>query len=310
MPAAVSCPNCKSPLMLADELRGRHVKCDNCQIDLTISDDFSSISSESLPTVVRAPNNESDEEPSPAPRRSNAKSIIVVLAAVAGIILVCGGILLAVLLPAVQHTRETARQSKCKYHLKQIGLAIHNYHDSYGSFPPAYIPDKSGRPMHSWRVLILPLLDEQDLYSRYNFSEPWNGPNNRLLLAQRPAIYSCGSEDRHDGTSSAYAAVFGDACAFRKKSAIRRSDITDGVSRTMLIGEAVDANIPWTKPEDVEISVHGRLGDPQGFTSRHAGGFHAIMSDGSVRMISNAINQKDLDGMYTISGHEIITGDF
>ncbi|MFN0054259.1 MAG: DUF1559 domain-containing protein, partial [Planctomycetales bacterium] len=82
------------------------------------------------------------------------------------VLLVCGGILAALLLPAVQQAREAARRTQCKNNLHQIGLALHNYHDAFNSFPPAYIPDASGRPMHSWRVLILPFLDQAPLYQR------------------------------------------------------------------------------------------------------------------------------------------------
>jgi hypothetical protein len=63
--------------------------------------------------------------------------------------------------------------------LKQIGLALRNYHDAYGRFPPAYVADGHGPPMHSRRVLILPWLEKREIYDRYRFDEPWDGPNNR-----------------------------------------------------------------------------------------------------------------------------------
>src|SRR4051812_9073955 len=74
--------------------------------------------------------------------------------------------------------REASKRTQCKNNLKEIALALHNYHEAYGCFPPAYIADKDGRPMHSWRVLILPYLDEKPLYLKYRFDEPWNGPHN------------------------------------------------------------------------------------------------------------------------------------
>src|SRR5690349_21111160 len=79
---------------------------------------------------------------------------------------------------AVRTARLAAQRSSCNCNLKQIGLALHNYHDTYGSFPPAYVADAEGRPMHSWRVLILPFIDCNDLYKEYNFSEPWSSPDN------------------------------------------------------------------------------------------------------------------------------------
>ena len=92
---------------------------------------------------------------------------------------------------SVKQAREAAQRSTCKNNLKQIGLALHNYHDRYQSFPPAFVADENGKPMHSWRVLLLPYLDQADLYARYNFNEPWNGPNNLKLGDEIPEVYGC-----------------------------------------------------------------------------------------------------------------------
>ena len=82
-------------------------------------------------------------------------------------------------------SRNAALRFQCSTRLKQIDLALHEYENRYHSFPPAYIADRNGKPMHSWRVLILPFLDETDVYNRYDFNEPWDGPNNRKLLDAR-----------------------------------------------------------------------------------------------------------------------------
>jgi hypothetical protein len=95
-------------------------------------------------------------------------------------------VLIAFLLPAVRSARGAAYRSHCSSNLKQIALALHNYHDTFGAFPPAYVADESGKPMHSWRVLILPFLESSPLYDKYRFDEPWDGPNNRQLLKHMP----------------------------------------------------------------------------------------------------------------------------
>src|SRR5688500_8670454 len=77
---------------------------------------------------------------------------------------------------ALSTAGDEARRSSCLGHCCQLGIALHSYHDEYGSFPPAYVADANGKPMHSWRVLILPFIEEQALYQRYRFNEPWNGP--------------------------------------------------------------------------------------------------------------------------------------
>jgi hypothetical protein len=104
---------------------------------------------------------------------------------------------------------ELSRRSACVVNLKQIALALHNYHDTYGTFPPAYVADENGRPMHSWRVLILPFLESSDVYSKYRFDEPWDGPHNRLLADRMPYAYRCPSESRNSPPSriTSYVAV-------------------------------------------------------------------------------------------------------
>ncbi len=231
--------------------------------------------------------------------------VLIVLACSFGFLLVCGGVLAALLLPAVQQAREAARRSQCKNNLKQIGLALHNYADAYGAFPPAYVADASGKPMHSWRVLILPYLDQAPLYNQYNFSEPWDGPSNSRLLSQMPSVYACPSHPGSPGgTSTAYAAVFGEQCVFRGSEPVAFKDITDGASNTLLVVEADGAGIPWMKPDDVDITKHPSLGDRDGFSSSHMGGVHGLMCDGAVRFISQNIDAQTLKALFTRDGGE------
>ena len=234
--------------------------------------------------------------------------LLIVIAVLGGLalLLCCSGVPVALLLPAVQQAREAARRAQCKNNLKQIGLALHNYHDAYGSFPPAFVADEQGKPMHSWRVLILPQLDQAALYAEYNFSEPWDGPNNSRLLARMPPVYSCPSDTNSVPYHTAYAAVFGEHCVFRGAEPVKLSDITDGTSKTLMVGEASPAGIPWMKPVDVDIEAHPTMGDPAGFGSNHFGGAQFLMADDSVHFISNAINQPTLDALFTRDGEETV----
>jgi prepilin-type processing-associated H-X9-DG protein len=240
------------------------------------------------------------------------------------------GIIVAILYPAVQQAREAARRSSCKCNLKILGLALHNYHDAHGCFPPAWLADSQGRPMHSWRVLILPYIDQVALYNRYNFAEPWDGPNNIRLLDEIPPVYKCPSHiprapaaaglaacigpfacSTGATVSSAarrkctnYAAVLGRNCAFRGADPVSMDDISDGTSNTLLIGEVTDADILWTKPDDIHIVRHPKIGDRMGFSSDHAGGAQFLMGDGSARFIKESVPQETIDALYTRDGGE------
>jgi len=228
-----------------------------------------------------------------------------VVAGVFAFLLVCGGILLALLLPAVQQAREAARRAQCMNNLKQIGLALHNYHNMYNAFPPAYIADASGKPMHSWRVLILPFLEEGALHSEYNFSEPWDGPNNSRLMARMPKVYACPSHGNAPGTTTTdYAGVFGEHCILQGTQPVPISSITDGLSNTLLVGEASGANIPWMKPDDIDVTKHPSLGDQAGFSGNHRGVVIFLFGDGSVRSIPNTVNADALKGAFTRDGNE------
>ena len=113
-----------------------------------------------------------------------------------------------VMQPALQSPRESPPRTQCMNNLKQITIAIENYHVRYGSFPPAYVADATGRPLYSWRVLILPFMDQQALYRAFHLDEAWDGPNNRKLSQIPLAAFHCPS-DEQDATTTDYLAVVG-----------------------------------------------------------------------------------------------------
>jgi Protein of unknown function (DUF1559) len=243
----------------------------------------------------------------PAKRGSGMSLGAILLLVGAGAVVVmlcCGGIGTALLLPAVQQAREAARRTQCKNNLRQIGMALQNYHDTYKTFPPAFVADEQGKPMHSWRVLILPYLGRLDLYARYDFSEPWDGPNNSRLALEMPAVYACPSHPGAGGSFTAYAAVFGDACVFRGAEAVKQSDINDGLSNTLLVGEVSQAGLHWMAPVDIDVSQNPGVGNTNGFSSYHIGGGHFLMGDGAVRFISQDVSQGAFQALTTRAGGE------
>jgi prepilin-type processing-associated H-X9-DG protein len=159
--------------------------------------------------------------------------------------------LIVLLLTAMPTARLAALRNQCMNQLKQIAIALHNFHDLNGSFPPAYMADANGKPMHSWRVLILPFTEEQALYRKYNFNEPWDGPNNSKLTAQVPAVYRCpGNVDNSSGNlETNYFAVVGPETGWGKNL----GQFTDGSSKTIMVIEATGLGINWMEPRDVTL---------------------------------------------------------
>ena len=145
----------------------------------------------------------------------------------------------------------------CLNNLKQIALALHSYDQANGSFPPAYIADKNGKRMHSWRVIILPYLDEMTLYKSYNFKEPWDGPNNKKLLSSRPRVYSCPIDRCPAGeTPTSYLAVVGTNAAWAgEKPRTLGANFPAGLSNTIMVVEVADSGIAWTEPRDLSLDA-------------------------------------------------------
>ncbi len=225
--------------------------------------------------------------------------------AITGIVLGCLGstlILVALLLPAVQAAREAARRAQCVNNLKQIGLAMHNYASQYNTFPPAYTVDDNGKPLLSWRVLILPYLDEQTLYQQFHLDEPWDSPHNSALLHAMPKVYECPSHPHAIHNASDYQVVVGSKTIFPGPKPVALADITDGTSLTLLVGE-VKSSIPWSAPQD---SPDTAVATNYGFGSFHPGGFNILLADGSVRFFKTP-SAGILPSLLSKAGGEVIS---
>ena len=181
----------------------------------------------------------------------------------------------------IESAREAGRRVQCRGYLAQIGNALHNYHDANGSFPPAYIPDESGAPMHSWRVLILPHIGRQSLYENYQFDEPWNGPNNRTLLSNVPLIYQCPSHGQKvDGEFvTNYVVVTGQDTVFRDSTSSQIANITDGSSITIMVVELNDDSPRWMEPKDMPASEFLALFNADA-EFNHKTGVMVLLADG------------------------------
>lgn len=137
--------------------------------------------------------------------------------------------------------------------MKQLALALINYHNTHGRFPPAAVCSAEGKPLYSWRVAILPLIEKEDLYQRFNLDEPWDSPHNVQLLSEMPGTYAPPPHKR--SKVPAYHTVckvfVGKGAAFEGREGLRMSDFVDGTSNTILVAEAGDP-VPWSKPEELE----------------------------------------------------------
>jgi prepilin-type N-terminal cleavage/methylation domain-containing protein len=217
------------------------------------------------------------------------------------------GVVIAFLLPAVRSSREPSRRSHCKNCLKQIGLALHNYADAYRSLPPAYTVDADGKPLHSWRTLILPFIDHAALYQTIDLSKPWDHPVNATAFKTRNPVFRCLSATCPD-THTTYLAVGTSNGCFPPDKTVSFSEITDGRSNTVLVIE-VDSEhaVHWMAPTDADEKLFSSFGPKTKLP--HPGGLHVLLADGSTRFLSAELPVEIRRALISIAGGETI-GDF
>lgn len=211
-------------------------------------------------------------------------------------------VVIALLLPATRSSTPASRRSQCKNNLHQIAIALHNYADEYGSFPPAYTVDDAGRPLHSWRTLILPYVDQGPLYRSIDLSKPWDDSANAAALAATLNVYRCPSADIPQNCTTYLGLVSSTGC-FAPSKGRRLSDITRDHSETLMVVEASpDAAVPWMAPQDTDGQFLLTFGRQTRLS--HEDGTHAAYVDGHVGFVSSDIPIEERRAMLTIAAQE------
>ena len=176
---------------------------------------------------------------------------------------------------------------------------MHNFADQHGSLPPFAIMSPEGKPLLSWRILLLPYLEHQKLLDEFHLDEPWDSPHNLTLLPKMPRIF----EHFHGRTTpqpyTTYYRVFvGPGAAFDGSLGVSLKGFADGTSNTLLIVEAAEA-VPWTKPDELPFLPDRPLPALGGHFPEV---FVAALSDGSVRTVQRKLSDESLRAAITRSG--------
>ncbi len=291
MPLDFQCPHCGARTNVDDRFRGQSGPCASCGKTVTI------------PPFERATGN--------APRTGSSGgpiAALVLVVALGGMFLCAGAGLFWFRFTAIPTPIPTAAPSQCRNNLQVLAIAMHNYHDTYKSFPPAYVADDEGTPMHSWRVLLLPFMGRLDLYEQYDFNEPWDGTNNSQLFSMIPPEFRCPDDMVSQADETSYAMVVGPGFLGDGDNATGISDIKDGTSNTIMFVEAHGSGIAWTEPRDLDGTTMSFLintnqpGELQG----HADHVKAALCDATVYELPDTTPPQDTRALATIAGGEMI----
>jgi prepilin-type processing-associated H-X9-DG protein/prepilin-type N-terminal cleavage/methylation domain-containing protein len=261
------------------------------------------------------------------PRRSSAFSLVELLVVIAIL-----GVLIGLLLPAVQKIRAAAIRTQCQNNLRQIGLALHAYHDAYATFPPGGIeyrpPGHTTERQLAWCVYLLPYLEQDNVYRLLDLSTPFDSPENAVGGATVLPIFLCPSKPRSDylvnGLGACdYGGIFGQALFGPNNPhngtldfdvAYCIAQITDGTSHTLVISEDTQRNdATWINALnlfDVASPINqGPIFDPD-IHSNHPGGANGLFADGSVRFLKDSMDLGILAAICTRAGGESVPDEF
>lgn len=205
---------------------------------------------------------------------------------------------IAVLLPCVIHPRSAARRIGSQNHLKNIGLAMHNYYDEYGMLPPAYVTNDDGEPLYSWRVLLLPYLEEKELYDDFDLKKPWWSDHNRALIDRMPSVYESpfARDTPEISGQTPYRAIVDihtERTVLMTTTGRSFAEVTDGTSNTAMVIDDPTRLVEWTKPEDIdplELLALTPIGE------NDMNGILVLKVDGSVKFIGEQ-NRSELIGL-------------
>jgi hypothetical protein len=219
--------------------------------------------------------------------------------------------MIAIIFPAVAFAQEprTAEEwavlrKQSFTNLKQIMLAMHNYHDTYRKFPAPYL-SKDGKPLLSWRVALLPFFEDpqaQQVYNGLHRDEPWDSAHNKALSEKVPFVYRAPTSEARPG-HTVYLVPRGDSTLFSADKGTPIRAVTDGTSNTIAVLEVEDAQaVPWTQPEDWPFDpAQPRVG----FRGQYPGGITCALADGSAHFLKLDIDENILKALFTKSGGEM-----
>ncbi len=288
-----TCPFCQTRTEVPDEFAGQSGPCAVCGRTIVIPRD---------PASAAAPESS----------KTSASMVFIMLLIAGGALFAIAfvGLLVGFLFPAFNSAQVASRKVQCDANLKAIALAMHQYHDQYGCFPPAFVADGDGKPLHSWRVLLLPQLGYSGLYNQYDLNSPFDSDTNIQLAGRMPPEYACPSDP--DATILAepnYMVVVGDRTMFPGDKSTSFAQLRDGSSQTIMLVEVCQSGVNWMEPVDLKYDkmlLEINADEAAEISSHHENGAHIATADGMPHFLTNQTPPHYVSAMLSISGGESV----
>ena len=288
MPIHFICPHCAATSDIDEKYGGQVGPCAHCGKPITIPNPGR------IPPVRSA---------GAGTRLIFAVTVGLVIAAIVVVMRGCWGF------PRGAETHDAECVALCTSNLQRIALAMREYEAAQGCFPPAYVADQQGKPLYSWRVLLLPYLGQQDLYDQYRLNEPWDSKTNQDVSKLAVEMFQCPGQPDNRLPATNYMMVVGEHTISSGREPRKITEITDGLTDTIMLVEVADSLVSWAQPEDLhfdqlKFTIDG--GKRQQISSYHRHGVNVAFCDGSVRLLKKSTNPQLVKAMLTIDGGEPI----
>jgi type II secretory pathway pseudopilin PulG len=305
MPFQFTCPYCFKKTLVLEELAGQKGPCVGCGKLVTVPEP------PSKQPEAAAPIGSSFVPKSQLKTRSELSMLVLRTAGLTLGIAIFSALMLFGFWPTFKGLKARRDAIACMSNLQRIARALNAYASDHGTYPTPVVTDAAGKPLYSWRVLLLPYLDEQNLYANFKLNEAWDSPANAALLAQCPDVYISPGSGRNNSLSN-YVLITGPGTVFPKTGPLKPAQISDGLDRTLLVVETDNLVNDWSKPFDIDISkMNARIGatGPDTIGGTHAEGAAAVFADGEPAWLSIDLPSAIVDASITPNGNEAIPFD-
>ncbi len=301
-----TCPHCGTQTDAYEQYAGQSGPCAVCGRTVTVP-------YPSTATLSSAASPDSTSSADKPRRRRSSSSVLIVVTVIVACLLGAGmlvGLLFALVFPAISAARQSAQKTQSASNMKLIAAAMLSYEADHGCFPPAYIADENGKPMHSWRVLLLPYLGYDHVRDQYDFNQPWDSPQNMGVRYMMPAEYACPADpDAKLQYETSYVVIVGEKTMFPGEDCTTQDDIADGTAYTIILAQTPSCGICWLEPKDLNadrmrFEINGREGVEIG--SVHPDGAHVMTADGESHFLAEDTPPDYVQAMTTVAGNEPI----